>query len=84
MLNSDSRLYWGSDMGNAGGLPSDEIPWHGKPFSILITLPPLAVVYCRSANFSVIIRLPDNTLASCLIDFPYMRGFKRQIAAKAC
>ena len=44
MLNSDSHLYWGSDMGNAGGLPSDEIPWHGKPFSMLITLPPLAVV----------------------------------------
>jgi 1,4-alpha-glucan branching enzyme len=44
ILNSDSRLYWGSDMGNAGGLHADKIPWHGKPFSILITLPPLAVV----------------------------------------
>jgi 1,4-alpha-glucan branching enzyme len=44
MLNSDSRLYGGSDMGNSGGLHSDEIPWHGRPCSILVTLPPLSMV----------------------------------------
>jgi 1,4-alpha-glucan branching enzyme len=44
ILNSDSEIYWGSNMGNAGGLNADPIAWHGMPFSIEITLPPLAVV----------------------------------------
>ena len=44
ILNSDSELYWGSNMGNAGGLLSDPIPWHGKPYSIMATLPPLSVL----------------------------------------
>jgi 1,4-alpha-glucan branching enzyme len=44
ILNSDSAVYWGSNMGNAGGLKSDPIPWHGKPYSIKATFPPLSVV----------------------------------------
>ncbi len=44
ILNSDSQIYWGSNMGNAGGINADEIPWHGKPYSIYITLPPLSVL----------------------------------------
>jgi 1,4-alpha-glucan branching enzyme len=44
VFNSDSKIYWGSNMGNAGGLASDNIPWHGKPHSIMIALPPLSVV----------------------------------------
>jgi 1,4-alpha-glucan branching enzyme len=44
ILNSDSKIYWGSNMGNAGGMTSDKIPWHGKPYSINITLPPLSVL----------------------------------------
>lgn len=47
ILNSDSREYWGSDLGNAGGVLSEDIPWHGKPYSINIVLPPLAVVYFK-------------------------------------
>src|SRR4030043_414729 len=44
ILNSDSQIYWGSNMGNAGGINADKIPWHGKPYSIYITLPPLSVL----------------------------------------
>lgn len=44
ILNSDSQIYWGSNMGNAGGVNTDKIPWHGKPYSIKINLPPLSVV----------------------------------------
>jgi 1,4-alpha-glucan branching enzyme len=47
LLNSDAEAYGGSNMGNKGGLPADEIPWQGQPCSILITLPPLAVVYFK-------------------------------------
>jgi 1,4-alpha-glucan branching enzyme len=41
-LNSDSRYYHGSDLGNAGMLESTNLPWMGRPCSIELTLPPLA------------------------------------------
>jgi len=45
IFNSDSEFYAGSNMGNAGGaLIADELPWMNKPYSISLTLPPLAAV----------------------------------------
>jgi len=44
VLNSDSLKYWGSGIGNADNVLSEDIPWNGRPYSISITLPPLAVV----------------------------------------
>lgn len=44
LLNSDSKLYWGSNLGNAGGISAEKIPWHGRHYSINITLPPLTVL----------------------------------------
>jgi len=44
ILNSDSAEYGGSNTGNAGGVSSEDISWNGRPHSISITLPPLAVV----------------------------------------
>jgi 1,4-alpha-glucan branching enzyme len=43
--NSDSRYYGGGDIGNAGGVPSEPTPWQGLPHSVVITVPPLAVVF---------------------------------------
>ncbi|HEV2675624.1 MAG TPA: 1,4-alpha-glucan branching protein GlgB [Aliidongia sp.] len=43
-LNTDSGLYGGSDLGNAGGVEAEAMPWHGYPYSVLVTLPPLATV----------------------------------------
>ncbi|MGC2063271.1 MAG: 1,4-alpha-glucan branching protein GlgB [Thermodesulfovibrionales bacterium] len=50
ILNSDSRLYGGSDLGNAGGLQADPVPCHGKPCSLNITVPPLSVLYFKPAR----------------------------------
>ncbi len=50
ILNSDSEIYGGSNMGNAGGLNSDAIPFHGKPYSINTTLPPLSVMIFKPAR----------------------------------
>ena len=47
ILNSDAACFGGSNLGNAGGLPSDPMPWQGQPHSILLTVPPLAVVYFK-------------------------------------
>jgi 1,4-alpha-glucan branching enzyme len=44
VLNTDSELFGGSNMGNGGLVSSRPIPKHNRPNSIAVTLPPLAVV----------------------------------------
>jgi 1,4-alpha-glucan branching enzyme len=48
MLNSDAVEYAGSGMGNAGGVEATPAAIHGRPFSLTITLPPLAAVFFKS------------------------------------
>ena len=43
-INTDAGLYGGSDLGNGGGVWSQELSSHGRPFSLSLTLPPLATV----------------------------------------
>jgi 1,4-alpha-glucan branching enzyme len=42
--NSDSSFYNGSNVGNASGMMAEDRPWHGRPFSAEIVLPPLSVI----------------------------------------
>ncbi|MEM6910826.1 MAG: 1,4-alpha-glucan branching protein GlgB [Verrucomicrobiota bacterium] len=44
VFNSDAAIYGGSNQGNAGGLHSEDFGSHGRPCSLVMTLPPLAVV----------------------------------------
>jgi 1,4-alpha-glucan branching enzyme len=44
VLNTDSELFGGSNMGNDSGVNSRPVPCHGRDHSISITLPPLSVV----------------------------------------
>jgi 1,4-alpha-glucan branching enzyme len=46
-LNTDSVAFGGSNMGNGGGVWSAPVASHGRPHSISVTLPPLAVVAFR-------------------------------------
>jgi len=48
VLNSDSEYYGGSGLGNAGGLQAEAIPFHGRPYSLKMTLPPLAAVFFKN------------------------------------
>jgi 1,4-alpha-glucan branching enzyme len=45
LLNTDAEEYGGSGMGNLGGKEATPVPFHGRPFSINLTLPPLAALY---------------------------------------
>lgn len=47
LLNSDAAVYGGSDQGNIGGVEAAPIPAHECSHSLMLTLPPLAVVYLR-------------------------------------
>jgi 1,4-alpha-glucan branching enzyme len=47
LVNSDSDVYGGSNVGNAGGVVSEPVPAHGFPCSIVLTLPPLACLFLK-------------------------------------
>ena len=47
ILNSDSELYGGSNVGNLGGLNTDPIASHGFDQSVSLTVPPLGCVYLK-------------------------------------
>jgi len=47
ILNSDAREYGGSGWGNLGGARAAPIGAHGKPASLVLTLPPLAALLFR-------------------------------------
>jgi 1,4-alpha-glucan branching enzyme len=45
LLNTDSEHYAGSNVGNQGAVVSSNVPANGRPHSVALTLPPLAVLY---------------------------------------
>ena len=49
VLNSDSRLYGGGDVGNGGEVVTEPEPAHGQRWSLRLTLPPLGAVLLRHA-----------------------------------
>jgi 1,4-alpha-glucan branching enzyme len=44
ILNTDAEMFGGSNMGNGGWAAAANIACHGRPASLVLTLPPLAVV----------------------------------------
>jgi 1,4-alpha-glucan branching enzyme len=49
LLNSDAKEYGGSGQGNLGGVEAKLIPFHGRSYSMTITVPPLAAVFLKSS-----------------------------------
>jgi 1,4-alpha-glucan branching enzyme len=47
VLNSDSELYWGSNMGNAGLVFTEDVPFNQWPCSLRLTLPPLGMLVLK-------------------------------------
>jgi len=43
-INTDSKDYGGSGMGNGGAVKAEKKSWHGRPYSLNLTLPPLATL----------------------------------------
>ncbi len=48
LLNSDAREYGGSGLGNLGGIEAAPVPFHGRPYSLDLTLPPLGLIILKS------------------------------------
>jgi 1,4-alpha-glucan branching enzyme len=49
VLNTDSRFYAGSDVGNGLGIDAEEVPMYGRPYSAELKLPPLGTIWLVSA-----------------------------------
>jgi len=45
ILNSDAPEYGGSGVGNLGAVEATDVPAHGRPHSLKLTLPPLAALF---------------------------------------
>jgi 1,4-alpha-glucan branching enzyme len=45
VLNTDSTAYGGSGVGNLGAVNAVPKPWHGRPASATVVLPPLGVIW---------------------------------------
>ncbi|MGH7545418.1 MAG: 1,4-alpha-glucan branching protein GlgB [Gemmatimonadota bacterium] len=45
LLNSDAKDYGGSGQGNFGGVETAPFRYHGRPYSITLTLPPLGILF---------------------------------------
>ncbi len=44
IINTDAETYGGSNVGNLGGLAAEALEWQGRSHSLVVNLPPLAVV----------------------------------------
>jgi 1,4-alpha-glucan branching enzyme len=47
VLNGDAAKYGGSGQGNPNALESKNKAMHGRPYSITLTIPPLAVIFLK-------------------------------------
>jgi 1,4-alpha-glucan branching enzyme len=45
VLNTDATYYGGTGTGNLGAVEAVAEPWHGRPASATVTLPPLGVLW---------------------------------------
>ena len=43
-INSDAAVYGGSNVGNFGGVMSEDETWHNQSYSAEFTLPPLGII----------------------------------------
>ncbi|MBF0501114.1 MAG: 1,4-alpha-glucan branching protein GlgB [Candidatus Riflebacteria bacterium] len=44
LINTDSEYYYGTNLGNAGGVRTQNFPWQGRANSLQVNVPPLALV----------------------------------------
>jgi 1,4-alpha-glucan branching enzyme len=45
LLNTDAENYGGSGVGNLGEVVATKTPWHGRPYSAVLRLPPAGVLW---------------------------------------
>jgi 1,4-alpha-glucan branching enzyme len=49
VLNTDATVYNGSGIGNMGAVKATDEPWHGRPASAELVLPPTSALWLEPA-----------------------------------
>jgi 1,4-alpha-glucan branching enzyme len=49
VLNTDATIYNGAGVGNFGSVEATDVPWHGRPASAVMVLPPLGALWFEPA-----------------------------------
>jgi 1,4-alpha-glucan branching enzyme len=47
LLNSDAVEHGGSGQGNLGGVEAEKVAFHGRPYSVNLTLPPFGILFFK-------------------------------------
>jgi 1,4-alpha-glucan branching enzyme len=47
VVNTDAEVYFGSGVGNFGGVEAGDQVWHGQPASVTLRIPPLGAIWLR-------------------------------------
>ncbi|HXM79656.1 MAG TPA: 1,4-alpha-glucan branching protein GlgB [Thermoanaerobaculia bacterium] len=63
IANGDAAVYGGSGL-SSGGSDAAAVPQHGRPFSVELTLPPLAAVFLKSPPAAVPVSPREASLAA--------------------
>ncbi len=50
ILNTDAAVYGGSGSSNVQSITAEEQPWHGRPYSALVDLPPLSTLWFEAPS----------------------------------
>ena len=50
ILNSDSQIYGGSNIGNQGKVVTEKVRAHGQPQSVKLSLPPLGMLVLKPSK----------------------------------
>ena len=50
VLNSDSTIYGGSGIGNYGGATAEMVAVQNRPYSLILTLPPLSTLFFKNTE----------------------------------
>jgi 1,4-alpha-glucan branching enzyme len=53
VVNTDAKVYGGSGVGNLGAVQAVAEPWHGRPASARISVPPLGVLWLAPEDLPV-------------------------------
>ncbi|HEY3790010.1 MAG TPA: alpha amylase C-terminal domain-containing protein, partial [Urbifossiella sp.] len=48
--NSDAACYYGSNIGNSGGVHAEFVPMHGQPYSLQLNLPPMSASFFKGRS----------------------------------
>ncbi|HEY4005319.1 MAG TPA: 1,4-alpha-glucan branching protein GlgB [Pseudonocardia sp.] len=77
LINTDSQAYGGSGVGNLGAATATETPWHGRPASATLRIPPAGVLWLLGQRDVV----EEDTLSGSVSPEPLAESVTESLSA---